>query len=242
MNNPHKLDVLAFGAHPDDVELSAGATLIKLSASGKKTGIVDLTMGELGSRGSGELRLKEASKAAEIMGLSARENLKLADGFFEHDKPSLLAVVRMIRKYQPEIVLANAVSDRHPDHAKGAKLVAEACFLAGLLKIETKMDGKAQGHWRPQAVYHYIQDHYIKPDIAVDVSDFVEQKMEAILAYGSQFYDPNSDEPETPISGKEFLDFIRSRMVQFGRPIGAQHAEGFTVQRTPGVNSLFDLR
>lgn len=241
MNNPHKLDVLAFGAHPDDVELSAGATLLKMGASGKRTGIVDLTMGELGSRGSGELRIKEASKAAEILRLSARENLKLADGFFEHSKSSLFAVLRMIRKYQPDIVLANAVSDRHPDHAKGAKLVAEACFLAGLLKIETEMDGITQEHWRPQSVYHYIQDHYIKPDIAVDVSSFVEQKMEAILAYGSQFYDPNSDEPETPISGKEFIEFIRSRMIQFGRPIGAQYAEGFTTQRTPGVNSLFDL-
>ena len=241
MNKSQKLDVLAFGAHPDDVELSAGATLAKLAKEGKKTGIIDLTMGELGSRGSGSLRLQEAQNAAKILQLSARENLKLADGFFEQNKESLLAVVKMIRKYQPEIVLANAIEDRHPDHAKGAKVVSDACFLAGLRRVETSLDGQAQSPWRPKAVYHYIQDHHINPDFVIDVSEFTSLKMDAIRAYASQFYDPESKEPETPISGKAFFEFIESRMVQFGRSIGANYAEGFTTERTPGVKSIFDL-
>lgn len=236
-----KADVLAFAAHPDDAEISAGGTLAKLVSQGRKVVVVDLTRGELGSRGNGVLRLREAEKASEILGLSARENLGMPDGFFSHDEGNLKAVIRMIRKYQPEIVLANSISDRHPDHSKAAKLVAEAFFLSGLHRVSTRSDNADQQHWRPKALYHFIQDYYIKPDFVVDVSAFFEQKMEAIRAFSSQFYREDAAEPETPISGKEFFDFLRSRAMEFGRPIGALYAEGFTAARYPGVNDLFDL-
>lgn len=236
-----KLDVLAFAAHPDDVEISCGGTVLKLISQGKKVGIVDLTRGELGSRGNGILRLEEAAKSAEILGLSARENLGLPDGFFTHDEQSIKDLIRMIRKYRPEIVLANSVSDRHSDHGKAAKLTSEACFLSGLRKIVTHDRGKEQEHWRPKAVYHYIQDYYLAPAFAVDVTPFFEQKIQAIKAFGSQFYDPQSTEPETPISGEDFFQFLESRAREFGRPIGAKYAEGFTVNRYPGVDDLFSL-
>jgi bacillithiol biosynthesis deacetylase BshB1 len=236
-----KLDILAFAAHPDDVELSCSGTLMKHIASGKKVGIVDLTQGELGSRGTIETRYSEANEASKIIGVEIRVNLKMADGFFELNEENKRMIIKEIRKFQPEIVLANAVSDRHPDHGKAAKLVSEACFLSGLRRIETQYDEIPQLVHRPKAVYHYIQDNYIKPDFAVDVTDFVERKIECIRAYKTQFYDPNSPEPQTPISGKEFFDFVKGRMMQYGRPIGVEFAEGFTVQREIGVKDLFDL-
>jgi bacillithiol biosynthesis deacetylase BshB1 len=235
------MDILAFAAHPDDVELSCSGTIMKAISQGKQVGVIDLTQGELGSRGTMETRYAEAGEASTIMGLSIRENLKMADGFFAINEENIRLIIQMIRKYRPKIVLANAIEDRHPDHGRAAKLVSEACFLAGLRKIETVLDGQIQEAYRPKAVYHYIQDYHIKPDFVVDVTEFVDRKIEAIKAYKTQFYDPNSNEPETPISGAEFLDFIKGRMLQFGRPIGAQYAEGFTVEREMGVEDLFDL-
>lgn len=236
-----KLDVLAFAAHPDDVEISAGGTIAKMVAAGKKVGIVDFTQGELGSRGSAELRMVESARSSEILGLSARENLKLADGFFAHTEENLLRIVQMVRKYRPDIVLANSITDRHPDHAKGAKLASEGCFLSGLRKIETELDGSNQEHWRPRAVYHYIQDYFIEPDFVVDITAYYETKMDSIKAFSSQFFDPNSSEPTTPISGEDFFTFIASRAMQFGRPIGAKYGEGFTSQRYIGVDDLTSL-
>lgn len=236
-----KVDILAFAAHPDDIELSASGTLMQQIALGKTVAIVDLTQGELGSRGTIETRYSEATEASKIMGISARNNLKLADGFFEQNEQSLQLIIEQIRHFQPEIVLANAIEDRHPDHGKAAKLVSEACFLAGLTKIETTYQGENQAAHRPKAVYHYIQDHFIKPDFVVDVTPFVERKIEAIKAFKTQFYDPNSSEPKTPISGEEFFDFIKGRMLQFGRSIGVKYAEGFTVERPIGVKNLVDL-
>jgi bacillithiol biosynthesis deacetylase BshB1 len=237
-----KLDILAFAAHPDDIELSCSGTLMKAISQGKKIGIVDLTQGELGSRGTIDTRYEEAAEASKIMGIDVRLNLRLADGFFEINGENKLKIVEQIRKFKPTIVLANAVEDRHPDHGRASQLVSEACFLAGLRKIETSYEGEIQEAHRPKAVYHYIQDHYIHPDFAVDVTSFMDRKVACIKAYKTQFYDPNSTEPTTPISGAEFFDFIKGRMMQFGRPIGAQYAEGFTVERIPGVEDLFDLR
>lgn len=235
-----KLDILVFGAHPDDAELGAGATIAKAVAAGKKVGIVDLTRGELGTRGTAEIRDAEAAKAAEILGVRIRENLEFADGFFTNDKEHQLEIIRMIRKYRPEIVLCNAVDDRHIDHAKGAKLVSDAAFLSGLLKIDTKLDGDDQWQepWRPKWVYHYIQWKNLTPDFVVDVSGFIDKKHEAIMAYSSQFYDPKSDEPETPISSKNFLESVHYRARDLGRLIGVAHAEGFTVERMLAVESL----
>jgi N-acetylglucosamine malate deacetylase 1 len=237
-----KVDILAFGAHPDDVELSASATLLKHIQQGKKVALVDLTQGELGSRGTIETRYEEASAASKILGIEDRVNLKMADGFFEHSQENLLKIVEQIRHFKPEIVLANAVEDRHPDHGKGSKLVSDACFLAGLVKIKTNLNGEDQLPHRPKVVYHYIQDRYIKPDFVVDVTGFEEQKFESIRAYKTQFFDPNSTEPQTPISGKEFFEFLRGRMSEFGRAIGVQYAEGFTVERLISVDNFFDLK
>ncbi|MCE3294785.1 MAG: LmbE family protein [Crocinitomicaceae bacterium] len=236
-----KVDILAFAAHPDDVELSAAGTLIKHIKAGKKVALVDLTQGELGSRGTIETRYKEAADASQVMGISARANLKMEDGFFTHSQENLLKIIEQIRYFKPEIVLCNAIDDRHPDHGRASKLVSEACFLSGLRKIETGHDENKQEAHRPKAVYHYIQDRYIQPDFVIDVTEYVEQKFEAVRAYKTQFYDPNSKEPKTPISGEEFFDFLRGRMAEFGRAIGVQYAEGFTVERIPGVESLFDL-
>ncbi len=236
-----KLDILAFGAHPDDVELSAAGTIIKATAEGKKVGIIDLTRGELGSRGSAEIRDKEAEQAKEILGLSVRENLALADGFFEISEVSKRAVVKAIRKYQPDIVLANAVSDRHPDHGKGAKLVHEAAFLSGLLKIRTDLGGVNQEHWRPKRVFHYIQDHYIKPDFVVNISGLFERKMESVMAYSSQFFSENDKGVKTPISGEDFVKYLEGRARQMGREAGFEMGEGFTVSHPLGGESLFDV-
>ena len=238
-----KLDILVFGAHPDDAELGAGATIAKEVSKGKKVGIVDLTRGELGTRGSAEIRDREAAKAAEILGVAVRENMEFADGFFVNDKQHQLELIKIIRKYRPEIVLCNAVEDRHIDHAKGSKLVSDACFLSGLMKIETKMDGDDQWQeaWRPKLVYHFIQWKNLEPDFVVDVSGFIETKTEAIMAYSSQFYDPDSEEPETPISSKNFTDSVNYRARDLGRIIGVEYAEGFTVERFIGVDSLEDL-
>lgn len=236
-----KLDILAFAAHPDDVELSCSGTLMKHIKAGKTVGIVDLTEGELGSRGSVELRHEEAAESSRILGLSVRENLKMRDGFFDLSEENKLKIVEQIRRFRPEIVLANAIEDRHPDHGRASKLVSEACFLAGLRKIETSWNGEPQEAYRPKVVYHYIQDRYVRPDFVIDVTDFVDRKMESIKAFKSQFYDPNSNEPQTPISGEDFIDFLKGRMSEFGRAIGVNYAEGFTVERFAGVDSLFDL-
>lgn len=236
-----KLDILAFGAHPDDVELGCGATLAKEIALGKKVGIIDLTRGELGTRGSATLRDQEAAAAKEILGVHIRENLGFADGFFSNDKVHQLEIIKMIRKYQPEIVLCNSIDDRHIDHPKGSKLVSDACFLSGLLKVETTIDSKQQDKWRPKHVYHYIQWKSIEPDFVVDVTGFMDVKVTAVKAYGSQFYDPKSNEAETPITSKNFIDSIVYRAQDLGRLIGVEAAEGFTVERYVGVDSLHDL-
>jgi bacillithiol biosynthesis deacetylase BshB1 len=236
-----KLDILAFGAHPDDVELSCGATIAKEISLGRSVGIIDLTRGELGTRGSAELRDHEAENAGNILGVSVRENLNFADGFFINDKKHQIEVIKMIRKYQPEIVLCNAIDDRHIDHPKGSTLVSDACFLSGLLKIETELDGKAQEKWRPKQVYHYIQWKNSTPDFVVNVSGFLDIKTAAILAYSSQFYDPISKEPETPITSKNFIDSINYRAKDLGRLIGVEAAEGFTTERYVAVENLSEL-
>ena len=236
-----KLDILVFGAHPDDVELSCGATIAKEISLGKKVGIVDLTRGELGTRGSAELRDEEAAHAAEILGVSVRENLSFRDGFFANDEVHQLEVIKMIRKYQPEVVICNAVDDRHIDHGKGSRLVSDACFLSGLIKIATQHDGEAQQQWRPKLVYHYIQWKNLTPDFVVDVTGFMDKKVASLMAYKSQFYDPNSTEPVTPIATKNFKDSILYRAADLGRLINTEYAEGFTVERYLAVNSLGDL-
>jgi len=237
-----KLDILAFGAHPDDIELGCGATIAKEIANGKKVGVVDLTRGELGTRGTAQTRDEEATNAAKILGVTVRENLGFADGFFVNDATHQLEIIKMIRKYQPEIVLCNAIDDRHIDHGKGSKLVSDACFLSGLIKIETEVEGVLQAKWRPKQVYHYIQWKNIEPEVVVDVSGFMDTKMKAVLAYKTQFFDANSKAPETPISSKNFTDSISYRSRDLGRLIGVEHAEGFTVERYPAVESLFDLK
>lgn len=237
-----KLDILAFGAHPDDVELGCAGTILKEVALGKKVGIVDLTRGELGTRGSAEIRDKEAEAAAAILGVSVRENLAFRDGFFVNDEAHQLEIIKMIRKYQPEIVLCNAVDDRHIDHPKGSQLVSDACFLSGLIRIATSLDDEEQKAWRPKVVYHYMQWKNLVPDFVVDITGYVEQKTAAILAYSSQFYDPNSKEPESPISSKNFLESLNYRSRDLGRLTGLEHAEGFTAERYLAVNSLSDLK
>ena len=236
-----KLDILAFGAHPDDVELGCGGTLAKEIALEKKVGIIDLTRGELGTRGSVEIRNQEAAAAAKILGVSARENLDMRDGFFVNDESHQLKIIEMIRKYKPEIVICNAIDDRHIDHGKGSKLVSDACFLSGLIKIETEVNGEKQQAWRPKLVYHYIQWKNIIPDFVVDITGFNDKRTAAILAYSSQFYNPKSGEPETPIASKNFLESLNYRAQDLGRLIGTDYAEGFTVERYLAVNSLGDL-
>lgn len=236
-----KLDILAFGAHPDDVELGCAGTILKEISLGKKVGIVDLTRGELGTRGSAEIRDQEANAAAKILGVVARENLEMRDGFFVNDENHQLQIIKMIRKYQPEIVICNAIDDRHIDHGKGSKLVSDACFLSGLMKIETEFDGKQQKAWRPKLVYHYMQWKNLQPDFVVDITGYNEKRVAAVLAYSSQFYDPNSTEPETPIATKNFLESLNYRAQDLGRLIGTDYAEGFTVERYLAVNRLGDL-
>ena len=236
-----KLDILAFGAHPDDVELGCGGTVAKEVSKGKKVGIIDLTRGELGTRGSVDLRDQESKLASNVLGLELRENLNFKDGFFQNNESNQIEIIKVIRKYRPEIVLCNAEDDRHIDHPKAAELVSSACFLSGLRKIETVDNGKNQIEWRPKNVYHYIQWKNSSPDFLVDISGFISIKLEAIKAYSSQFYDPNSNEPETPISTKNFIDNVINRSADLGRLIGVEHAEGFTSKKSLGINTLEDL-
>lgn len=237
-----KLDLLAFGAHPDDVELGCGGTLAKEISNGKKVGIIDLTAGELGTRGSAETRTLEANKASKILGLKTRENLNFKDGFFKNDENHQIKVIQVIRKYQPEIILCNALDDRHIDHPKASKLVSDSSFLSGLVKIDTSLNGEKQQPWRPKSVYHYIQWKNLSPDFVVDVSGFMEKKISAINAYKSQFYNPESNEPETLISKKNFIDNVINKSADLGRLIGVDYAEGFNTQRLLGVSSLNDLK
>jgi bacillithiol biosynthesis deacetylase BshB1 len=235
-----KVDILAIGVHPDDVELSCSGTLLKAVQAGKKTAILDLTRGEMGTRGTPELRKIEATNAGEILGVSDRIILDMGDGLFAHNNENMLEIVQHIRYYQPDIVLANAENDRHPDHGRAGKLITDACFYAGLKKIETEWNGEKQKAHRPKNVYHYIQDYYTEPHLIVDVSAVWDEKIKSILAYSSQFYNPNSNEAETPISSKSFLDFINGRGTQFGRLINSNYGEGFTMARPAGVQQIFD--
>ena len=237
-----KLDFLAFGAHPDDVELGCGATIAKLVSQGKKVGIVDLTRGELGTRGSAEIRTKETNEASKILGITIRENMDFKDGFFRNDEEHQLKIIQVIRKYQPDFVFCNAPDDRHIDHPKGSQLIVEASFLSGLTKINTDdSSGNAQKQWRPKNIYHYIQWKNLDPDFIFDVSGFQNTKMDAVKCYSSQFYDPKSKEPETPISTKNFMDFVQSRANDFGRLIGVEHGEGFISNRKLGFSSFDEL-
>lgn len=236
-----KLDILAIGAHPDDVEMSCGATIAKEISLGKKVGILDLTRGELGTRGSAEIRKQEAQAAAAILGVTERQNLGLADGFFQNNADNQMEVIKMIRHYRPEVVLCNAIDDRHIDHGKGSSLVSDACFLSGLRKVSTNHAGDLQEPWRPKQVYHYIQWKELVPDFVVDVTGFMDTKLASVFAYKSQFYDENSDEPETPISSKNTMESLSYRNRNLGRLIGTEYAEGYTVERYAAVNSLFDL-
>lgn len=233
-----KVDILAIGAHPDDVELGCGGTIAKLLSDGKTVAVVDLTQGELGTRGTNLTRAEEAAEACKILGISHRENLKMKDGFLNNSEEYQMEIVKMIRKYQPEIILANAIDDRHPDHAKAAKLVSDACFLSGLVKIETSLDEKNQKAWRPKQVFHYIQWKNIKPDFVVDISDFMDKKIEACLAYKTQFYDPNSSEPMTPIATKDFLESLTYRAQDLGRLSGVNYAEGFTTEKLMALKNF----
>ena len=237
-----KVDILAIGVHPDDVELGCAGTLLKHIDKGYQVGICDLTMGQLGTRGTPELRLQEAERSRQIMGAVVRENLGMEDGWFTHCKENILKIATVLRKYQPEIVLANAIEDRHPDHGRAAKLIADACFYAGLKAIHLQSGDTDLPAWRPKVVYHYIQDRNIAADFVVDVSPYMDKKMDCIMAFSSQFYDPTSTEPSTPISGKDFIENQRAKQKVYGRPINAEYAEGFTVNRYIGVENLFDLR
>lgn len=237
-----KLDILVFAVHPDDAELGCSGTLLKHIAAGKKVGIVDLTRGELGTRGTAETRDEEASISAAILGLHARENLRMRDGFFKNDEEHQLQIIQMIRKYRPEIVLANALHDRHPDHGRAGDLVNDAVFLSGLAKVKTELYGEVQAAWRPEILLQYIQDRYIEPDILIDVTDFWDKKMESVHAFATQFFNPDNDDHGTYISSPEFLKIIDARARDFGKHIGATYAEGFTCRRFLGVDNLFQLR
>ena len=238
-----KLDILVLPVHPDDAELGCSGTIVKEIALGKKVGIVDLTRGELGTRGSAEIRDEESAASAKILGLAVRDNLGLPDGFFENNKPHQLKVIEAIRRFRPEIVITNAYHDRHPDHGRASDLVEDAAFLSGLRKIETYYDGEKQQEWRPNLVLHFIQDNYIKPDILIDVTDYWDKKIESIRAFGSQFFNPDwEDEPQTYISSPEFIQVIEARAREYGKSIGAKFAEGFISRKILGVNDLFDLK
>lgn len=237
-----KLDILLMAAHPDDAEMSCAGTIASAIAKGKKVGIVDFTRGELGTRGTPEIRAAEAAAASKILGVSARENLGFRDGFYRNDEEHQLKLIAAIRRYKPEIVLANAIEDRHPDHGKGAALAVDACFLSGLRMIETfDTDGTKQDAWRPKVLYHYIQDRYIKPDLVMDISEFWDIKEASIRAYKSQFYDPNSAEPESYLTSPEFLDFLKARSQEMGHTIGAKFGEGYTKTKMIGINDFFHL-
>ncbi len=237
-----KLDILVFAVHPDDAELGCSGTILKHIALGKKVGIVDFTRGELGTRGTAETRDEEAAESAKILGLHTRENLRFKDGFFKNDEAHQLEVIKMVRKYQPEIILTNALHDRHPDHARAGDLANDAIFLSGLIKIETKLDGIVQSAWRPRLVLQYIQDRYIQPDIIIDITDFIEQKEQAIRAFKTQFDSSDNKEPQTYISSPEFLDSVTGRAREFGKQIGVKYGEGFTSRKLLGVENLFNLK
>ena len=237
-----KLDILVLAAHPDDAELSCGGTILSHVAMGKKVGIVDFTRGELGTRGTVEIREQEAEASGKVLGISVRENLEMADGFFKNDREHQLAVIRKIRQYRPDIVIANSVSDRHPDHGRGAELSRDACFLSGLRMIETELDGTKQEQWRPRQVWYMIQSIYIKPDLVVDVSDYWDTKMEAIRCFRSQFDASEGDEPGTFLTTPIFMKFIEARGQEMGHAIGAAYGEGFTNDKQMGVTSLYDLK
>lgn len=234
----HKLDILAFGAHPDDVELGCAGTLLGAIAEGKKVGVIDLTKGELGTRGNTAQRGIEAQLASELLGLTIRENLGMADGFFKNNKEHQLVIIETIRRFQPSIIFCNAPEDRHPDHGRAASLIEDAAFLSGLEKIKTSHEGIAQETWRPTQVFHYIQSRSLTPNFVVDISAYMDKKMESILAHSSQFYDPNSIEPETFISGTAFLEFVKGRAKELGQQIGVQYAEGFITKKLLGIGSL----
>ncbi|HWZ03307.1 MAG TPA: bacillithiol biosynthesis deacetylase BshB1 [Mucilaginibacter sp.] len=238
-----KLDILVLPVHPDDAELGCAGTILKHLADGKKVGIADLTRGELGTRGSAEIRDSEAAASAKILGLTVRENLGLPDGFFQNTREYQLKVIEAIRKYQPEIIITNAYHDRHPDHGRASELVEASAFLAGLRKIETYSDGQLQQEWRPKHVFHFIQDRYIQPDFVVDITAWWDKKIESVMAFGSQFYNPAwEEEPETYISSPDFIQIIEARAREYGKSIGAKYAEGFTSKKILGVDSLFDLK
>ena len=237
-----KLDILALAAHPDDVELCCSGTMIKQARLGYKTGIVDFTKGEMGTRGTPETRMKEAEKSSEIMRLSIRENLEFKDVWFKNDEEHKLEVIKVIRKYKPEVLLINAKDDRHPDHGKAHELSRESAFLAGLKNIKTVVDGQEQEAWRPKVVYSYIQGWFLQPDFIVDVSDFWQEKMDSILAFKSQFHNPDSTEPSTWLSSPEFMDLIKGRAVEFGQAIGGSYGEGFQTLRWAGVDDIMNLK
>ncbi|MBT2558445.1 bacillithiol biosynthesis deacetylase BshB1 [Hymenobacter sp. ISL-91] len=237
-----KLDVLALGAHPDDVEMSCAGTLLAAAAAGKTIGIIDFTRGELGTRGTPQTRAEESARATTILGLDVRENLGMADGFFRNDREHQLVLIAALRRYQPDVVLCNAIHDRHPDHGRAAQLATEACFLSGLRMIETLgEDGQPQAPWRPRVVYHYIQDRQISPDFVVDITDYWPKKWESIQAYKTQFHDPNSQEPATYLSTPAFSDFMEARAREFGHLIGTEYGEGFTRERPIGVREVTEL-
>jgi bacillithiol biosynthesis deacetylase BshB1 len=233
-----KLDILAFGVHPDDVELGCAGTLMAAIDQGKKVGIVDLTRGELGTRGTPTTRTQEAAAAAKIMGVDVRENLDMADGFFANDEAHQRKIISIIRKYQPDIILANAPEDRHPDHGRSAKLVSDAAFLSGLRKIETMLDGTAQEAWRPAYTFHYIQDRFIQPSFVIDITKYMDRKIEAVLAYGTQFNSADTSEPQTYISSPQFLETVKARALMLGKRIGVGYAEGYITEKIIGFSNF----
>ncbi|MDZ7933849.1 MAG: bacillithiol biosynthesis deacetylase BshB1 [Emticicia sp.] len=237
-----KLDLVVLAAHPDDAEMSCGGTIASAIAQGKKVGIIDFTRGELGTRGTPEIRAKESAAASKILNISARENLGFRDGFFKNDEEHQMKLIAAIRRYQPDVVLANAIEDRHPDHGKGAALAVDACFYSGLRMIQTfDANGTPQQAWRPKALYHYIQDRFIKPDLVVDISNYWDLKEASIRAYKSQFHDPNSTEPESYLTSPEFLEFLKARSQEMGHMIGAKFGEGYTKTKTIGIKDFFSL-
>jgi bacillithiol biosynthesis deacetylase BshB1 len=236
-----KLDILAIGVHPDDVELGCAGTIMSAIAEGKKVGIVDLTRGELGTRGTAETRKVEAQNAAKVLGVEIRENLGMADGFFQNDESHQRLLIQTIRKFQPTIILANAPEDRHPDHGRSAKMISDAAFLSGLRKIETTLNGISQKEWRPTYVFHYLQDRFLQPSFVVDISKYMDKKLESVLSYTTQFYNPDLNEPQTYISSPQFIETVKARAMMLGKRIGVDFAEGYITEKMIGINSFDSL-